>query len=157
MNARALPVMVLLLAPWLSAPKCIDADPVLTGMIDAEVAPDGGDDNDGAVRDGSTVNIAMPCAEEGTARIRIRDLQYQIQCGCAETSGKTCTVSKGTRVVWIFSDSEDHDVASANGLFPQSGEKSSGTFSFVFSAPGDYAYLCNIHSVEMNGYTISVR
>ncbi|MDH5615431.1 MAG: cupredoxin domain-containing protein, partial [Acidimicrobiia bacterium] len=54
------------------------------------------------------------------------------------------TVSKGTTVRWRNRDGFNHTTTSNDGvwaatLFPDD------RFSFTFSTPGTYAYICTIH------------
>ena len=66
-----------------------------------------------------------------------------------------CSIPRGTRVVWQFIDSEEHNVASDGDGFGHSGERLVGTFAHLFDAPGSYDYGCTIHT-EMTGYSIVV-
>ncbi|MBI4815238.1 MAG: hypothetical protein HY791_03200 [Deltaproteobacteria bacterium] len=168
-RARLRARWVLAFVPVLLAQKCFDPDPVLTGQVDARPASEGTDsvmtstttedagfDSERGEADSGVV-VSTRCANDGEAHIQVRDFAYQIRCGCVERTGSTCTVPVGTRVVWTFLDAEEHDVASAGGRFPQSGERSTGTFSHVFAEVGDFPYYCNIHIGDMNGYVIRVR
>ena len=89
------------------------------------------------------------------ALIEISSRTYIIRCGCAEADGKTCTIPRNTVVVWRFADSEEHDVSSAS--FGESGDRIAGDWPVTFSESGQFPYLCNIHSADMNGYTIVVQ
>lgn len=57
------------------------------------------------------------------------------------------TVPAGASVTWTNSDSARHDVASTAGpvafASPELAEGES--FSYTFTVPGDYAYLCTLH------------
>jgi plastocyanin len=55
------------------------------------------------------------------------------------------TVPVGATVTWTNRHGARHDVAAADGTFasPLFGEGE--TFSFTFTAPGEYPYVCTIH------------
>ena len=60
----------------------------------------------------------------------------------------TLTVAAGTTVTWHFDQpSAPHNVVALTTpvLFNSGGPKGSGTYSFTFTTPGSYAYLCQIH------------
>jgi plastocyanin len=56
------------------------------------------------------------------------------------------TVPVGATVTWVNHQGARHDVVAADGTFtsPLFGEGE--TFSFTFTAPGEYPYVCSIHS-----------
>ena len=71
----------------------------------------------------------------------------------------TITVTAGTTVTWTNVDSEDHIVASNDGLFyvplgPLSGPPES--FSYTFNEPGIFNYRCQYHE-DMFGYKVIVE
>ena len=57
------------------------------------------------------------------------------------------TVKAGTTVTWINEDDVPHTVASSSKVFKSkaldTGDKFS--FSFTFTTPGTYAYICSVH------------
>jgi len=146
-------LVVLACLPLLLAPKCYDfREPEPDGpMVDGLSSGDGA-----AEPDGTPFQAATPCAVAGEARLYVADFSYQIQCGCREAGGKTCSVPRGTRVVWQFADVEEHNVASEGDQFGASGERLSGTFGYTFGFPGTYPYGCTIHA-QMSGYAIVVE
>ena len=54
------------------------------------------------------------------------------------------TVKVGTTVTWTNRDDIPHIVVSA-GKFRSKTMDTDGTFSFTFTAPGDYKYFCSLH------------
>ena len=61
--------------------------------------------------------------------------------------GEPLTVAVGTEVVWTNEDSMDHSVEfdEATGI-PTSPDLAQGdTYSFTFTEPGTYEYICGIH------------
>ena len=60
----------------------------------------------------------------------------------------TLTVKAGTTVTWHFNQpSAPHNVVSLSTpqLFDSGTPKGKGTFSFTFTAPGTYPYICQVH------------
>lgn len=57
----------------------------------------------------------------------------------------TLSVSAGTTVTWHNDDEEPHTVVSQDGLFRSAAIDGGESFSFKFSKPGTYKYLCTIH------------
>jgi len=67
----------------------------------------------------------------------------------------TLTVSTGTTVTWINNDNVDHTVNSESGLF-NSGTLTKGkNYTYTFTEPGTYNYICSLHP-SMRG-TIKVQ
>ena len=54
------------------------------------------------------------------------------------------TVKVGTTITWTNRDDIPHIVVSA-GKFRSKTMDTDGTFSFTFTAPGDYKYFCSLH------------
>jgi plastocyanin len=55
------------------------------------------------------------------------------------------TVPAGATVVWKNLDGEPHTVVSSEGLFRSGGLDQNDSFTFKFSKPGTYKFLCSIH------------
>jgi plastocyanin len=69
---------------------------------------------------------------------------------------KELTIPVGTQVTWTNKDDDAHTVVSVDGKsFKSKGLDTGDKFSFTFSAPGTYEYLCSIHK-QMKG-TIIVK
>jgi plastocyanin len=80
----------------------------------------------------STTTTGAPAA--GGATVDIRNLAFM---------PRTVTIQAGESVTWKFEDSSiPHNV---NGAGWHSSDRSSGTYSRTFAAPGTYAYRCTIH------------
>jgi len=63
-------------------------------------------------------------------------------------SPSTLTVKAGTTVTWYFNQpSAPHDVVSlaTPPVFDSGTPQGTGTYSFRFTAPGTYPYLCQVH------------
>jgi plastocyanin len=68
----------------------------------------------------------------------------------------TLTVKAGTTVTWRFDQpSAPHDVVSlaTPPVFDSGTPKGTGTFSYTFTTPGTYPYLCQVHP-SMRGTVI---
>ena len=59
--------------------------------------------------------------------------------------GPDITVAAGTTVTWHNGDGEPHTIVSTQGLFRSAAIDTGETFSFKFTKPGSYKYVCTIH------------
>jgi plastocyanin len=60
----------------------------------------------------------------------------------------------GTKVIWTFGGSADHNVT-FDGGGPNSATQSSGTFERTFSAAGSFPYHCTVHgAAAMSGSVV---
>lgn len=57
----------------------------------------------------------------------------------------TLTVPAGSTVTWTNKDGEPHTVVANDGSFHSPAMDTNGTFSFTFSTPGSFDYICSIH------------
>jgi len=55
------------------------------------------------------------------------------------------TVKAGTTVTWTNDDDDSHTVASNSKLFKSKALDTGDKFSFTFTTPGTYAYICSVH------------
>ena len=55
------------------------------------------------------------------------------------------TVQTGTTVTWSNKDDVPHTVASSSKLFKSKALDTGDKFSFTFTTPGTYAYICSVH------------
>jgi amicyanin len=76
-----------------------------------------------------------PVPQGGTA-VSISDFKF---------NPATLTVPVGTTVTWTNQDEEPHTIAAKDGSFHSPGMDTHGTYSFTFSTPGSYDYICSIH------------
>ena len=63
------------------------------------------------------------------------------------------TVAPGTTVTWVNNETMPHTVVSPNQGFRSKTLVKDAKFSFTFTSPGDYDYLCSIHP-NMKGKVI---
>jgi plastocyanin len=55
------------------------------------------------------------------------------------------TVKAGTTVTWTNDDDDSHTVASSSKLFKSKALDTGDKFSFTFTTPGTYDYICSVH------------
>jgi plastocyanin len=55
------------------------------------------------------------------------------------------TVTAGSTVTWKNLDGEPHTVVSADGAFRSHALDQNDSFTFKFTKPGTYKYVCSIH------------
>lgn len=84
---------------------------------------------------GAALPLATPVAAASHA-VQITDSAF----GTA-----VLTVQVGDTVTWTNADDRPHTVTSGDGTFDSGNVDEGGTFSFTFTAPGTYAYLCAYH------------
>lgn len=60
------------------------------------------------------------------------------------------TIQVGDTVTWTNADDRPHTVTAGDGSFDSGNIDEGGTFSFTFTTPGTYAYLCQYHP-DMTG------
>jgi amicyanin len=67
------------------------------------------------------------------------------------------TVKAGTTVTWVNQDAEPHTVTSQGGQGPlrSTALSPSGRYSYTFTKPGTYRYLCTIHPFMTGTVTVT--
>jgi amicyanin len=83
----------------------------------------------------SATAAAAPAPQGGTA-VGITDFKFD---------PATLTVPVGTTVTWTNRDEEPHTVVAKDGSFHSPGMDTNGTYSFTFTTPGSFDYICSIH------------
>ncbi|NRA35064.1 MAG: hypothetical protein HRU17_17180 [Polyangiaceae bacterium] len=109
---------------------------------------------DGSLGDAGPATV---CGNPAEARIRVKDKQYNNECGCVEADGPLCTIPVGTEVVWLFVDGTEHNVQSVADSFGVSDDLVAGRFRHTFDTLGRFEYRCSLHANAMSGYAIEVR
>jgi amicyanin len=84
---------------------------------------------------GSATPADSPAPQAGTS-VSISDFKF---------NPATLTVPVGTTVTWTNQDEEPHTVAAKDGSFHSPGMDTHGTYSYKFTAPGSFDYICSIH------------
>jgi plastocyanin len=64
------------------------------------------------------------------------------------------SVPVGATVTWKNLDSEPHTITSVDGSFRSEALDEDDTFSFKFTKPGVYKYLCTVHPRMMASVTV---
>jgi plastocyanin len=91
---------------------------------------------------------AVPSLGASTKTVSVKDDFF---------SPKTLTISKGTKVTWVWKGTERHNVAVANGPSTfRAGTRKTGKFSHTFGKRGKYFIVCTIHAPDMH-MTIKVK
>jgi amicyanin len=83
----------------------------------------------------SATTADSPAPQGGTA-VAITDFKF---------NPATLTVPVGSTVTWTNQDEEPHTIAAKDGSFHSPGMDTHGTYSFTFTTPGSYDYICSIH------------
>ncbi|HEY1709512.1 MAG TPA: cupredoxin domain-containing protein [Rhizomicrobium sp.] len=79
---------------------------------------------------------AITPASAADAQVTIKNFDF---------SPMMVSVPVGGTVVWKNLDGEPHTVVSVDGQFRSTALDQDETFSFKFTKPGTYKYLCSIH------------
>jgi amicyanin len=98
--------------------------PGMSGMPPATAAP------------GDTSSSSAPAAPVAGNAVTIDNFKFD---------PATLTVPVGSTVTWTNKDEEPHTVAAKDGSFHSSSLDTKGTYSFTFTKPGTYDYICSIH------------
>ncbi len=84
----------------------------------------------------SASTAADPPAPQGGTAVNISDFKF---------NPGTLTVPVGATVTWTNQDEEPHTIAARDGSFHSPGMDTHATYSFTFTTPGSYDYICSIH------------
>ena len=108
------------------------------GVVLLVSACGGGGDGDGGEAKGGEANGAEAKDAKGTP-VAITNFLFEPQ---------VLEVPAGTKVTWINNDDAPHDIQDLSDLnVPRSKELNKGdTFSITYEKPGDYPYLCQLHT-----------
>jgi amicyanin len=98
--------------------------PGMSGMPSATAAP------------GDTSSSSAPAAPVAGNAVTIDNFKFD---------PATLTVPVGSTVTWTNKDEEPHTIAAKDGSFHSSSLDTKGTYSFTFTKPGSYDYICSIH------------
>jgi amicyanin len=81
-------------------------------------------------------SASAPAAPAGSNAVTIENFKFD---------PATVTVPVGTTVTWTNKDEEPHTIAAKDGSFHSPALDTKGTYSFAFTKPGSYDYICSIH------------
>jgi plastocyanin len=94
------------------------------------------------------LTAAVPSLGASTKTVSVKDSFF---------SPSKLTISKGTKVTWVWKGKERHNVAVASGPSSfRAGTRKKGTFSHTFSKRGKYFIVCTIHAPDMH-MTVKVK
>lgn len=88
-----------------------------------------------AARRGSAA-VVDPAAAPVNVEVKINNFAF---------TPATLTVSAGTQVTWTNNDEIPHNVVSDDKAIKSKVLDTDEKFSFTFSKPGTYSYVCSIH------------
>jgi plastocyanin len=98
------------------------------------------------VASGTPGSICAPVAPAATGPAATTPATKTITMSNFKFDMPTITVPVGTTVTWKNSDSAAHTVTSmGSGPLNSPNIAGGGTFSYTFTAPGSYMYVCSIH------------
>lgn len=73
-------------------------------------------------------------------------VEHAVEIGDSVFSPATLTIGVGDTVTWRNADDRPHTVTSNDGVFDSGNLDEGQGFSFTFTEPGTYTYLCEYHS-----------
>jgi len=89
-----------------------------------------------AATSAATSSTPAPGAPQGGNAVSINNFKFD---------PATLTVPVGATVTWTNQDEEPHTIAAKDGSFHSPGLDTHRSYSFTFSAPGTFDYICSIH------------
>lgn len=89
-----------------------------------------------AATSAATSSSAAPATPQAGNAVSINNFKFD---------PATITVPVGTTVTWTNQDEEPHTIAAKDGSFHSPGLDTHGSYSFTFSTPGTFDYICSIH------------
>jgi plastocyanin len=72
--------------------------------------------------------------------------QFQVVIDSFAFTPAELTVPVGATVTWVNHQGARHDVVAADGTFTSPLFGDGESFSFTFTTPGEYPYVCSIHA-----------
>lgn len=96
----------------------------------------GGDDDEDPTTTTTAAAPTTSAAPSATAALTISGFSF----------GDPITVSVGTEVTVTNEDGASHTWTSTEGVWSSGNLRGGDSFSFTFADPGEYAFVCNIHS-----------
>lgn len=58
---------------------------------------------------------------------------------------ETITIKAGSTVTWTNQDTVVHNVVASDGSWKSPSLEKGASFSYTFTAPGTYSYICGVH------------
>lgn len=72
-------------------------------------------------------------------------------------TGDNLNTTTGVEVTWVNNGEASHTVTAEDGTFDSGNIPPGGSFTFVFTEPGTYHYVCQYHSGAGMVATLNVR
>lgn len=95
---------------------------------------------------GPSTNASVPSAPVAGDAVTITDFKFD---------PPSLSVKAGTTVTWTNKDEEPHSVVASGGAFRSSTMGTGATFSYTFTAPGTFDYVCGIHPFMPGTVTVT--
>ena len=96
--------------------------------------------------DGPSTNASVSSAPVAGDAVAITDFKFD---------PPSLSVKVGTTVTWTNKDEEPHSVVAPGGAFHSSTLGTGATFSYTFTAPGTFDYICGIHPFMPGTVTVT--
>ncbi len=129
------------------------------GLVAGACGADGGQST-GASRRATITPIgrsANPAGSGASTATPFQPIISKVDLGDDYFAPDEITVPVGTTVSWQIATGENnHDVASADGLFRSNYPMNRGVdvFTYTFTRPGEYRYVCTFHLPGMVGKVV---
>jgi plastocyanin len=107
----------------------------------------------------ATAALVAACADAGTeatttsAPATTGPDQHEVVMESFAYTPAKLTVPVGATVTWVNRHGANHDVVAEDGTFASPLFGTGESYSFTFTEPGEYPYICSIHS-SMRGTII---
>lgn len=97
-----------------------------------------------AATETTAASAATPATPAGAVEVKIDNFAF---------APATITVPAGTSIRWVNEDETIHNVVSSDKSFRSKALDTNEDFSFTFTKPGTYTYICSLHP-RMTGKVI---
>lgn len=91
------------------------------------------------------MSAASPAPQVGTATSAAPVAGTEVTITNFAFTPAALKVERGETVIWTNRDEEPHTVVAQDNSFHSPGMDANGTYSFTFTTPGTFDYLCSIH------------
>lgn len=91
------------------------------------------------------MNGPAPVPQAGTATPAVPVVGTTVSITNFAFTPTTLTVRAGDTVIWTNHDEEPHTVVAQDNSFHSPGLDTNGTYTYTFTKPGNFDYICGIH------------
>lgn len=84
-------------------------------------------------------------APRGPARAATAPQKVTVRIANFDFAPRVLVVPAGTTVTWVNGDDDAHDIVADNKSFRSHAMDTDESYSFTFSAPGEFTYHCGLH------------